>query len=263
MAFEQLTYTCDENGIATIRFNRPDKLNAMTVAMGDELIAAVELVRAEPKARVLVLCGEGKAFSAGGDMDMIREKTKLSVLENSDGMKAFYERYLRIREIPVPTIASIQGAAIGAGLCVALACDIRIAAASAKLAVNFTALGLHPGMGATWLLPRVAGLPQAAELLFSSRRISGTEAERIGLVNRAVPDAELESATRTLAGEIAACGPVAVRLTKKALKQSLENSLNDQLTFEATQQAITFAGQDVAEGIEAVMAKRTPKFTGK
>lgn len=263
MSFENLLYELDDSGILTIRFNRPDKLNAMTEAMGDDLIAAVEKARGEEKARVVVLAGEGKAFCAGGDMTMIKNNTQRSVLENTEGMKAFYERFLRIRDIPVPTIASIQGAAIGAGLCIAMACDIRLATESAKLAVNFTALGLHPGMGATWLLPRVAGMPHAAELLFSSRRIKGEEAERIGLVNRAVPEDELASATRTLAEEIAGCAPVAVRLTKRALRQAQESSLGDQLNFEAIQQAVTFSGKDVHEGIDAVMAKRKPEFTGE
>ncbi|MCB0221196.1 MAG: enoyl-CoA hydratase/isomerase family protein [Chrysiogenetes bacterium] len=263
MSFENLTYECAENGVLTIRFNRPDKLNAMTEAMGDDLIAAVEKARAEPGARVVVLSGEGKAFCAGGDMTMIKNNTKRTVLENTDGMKAFYERFLRIRDIPVPTIASIQGAAIGAGLCIAMACDIRLATENAKLAVNFTALGLHPGMGATWLLPRVVGMPHASELLFSSRRINGAEAQRIGLVNRAVPEGELDAATKALAEEIAACAPVAVRLTKKALRQSQESTLTDQLNFEAIQQAVTFSGKDVLEGTDAVMAKRKPVFTGE
>lgn len=263
MKFEHLEYELSEQGVATIRFNEPEKRNAMTVDMGEELIAAAGHVAAEPEARVLVLTGAGKAFSAGGDMNMIRKNTEKDILENQFGMKAFYSRFLKIRDVPIPTVASINGAAIGAGLCVALACDIRLAAEDALLAGNFTALGLHPGMGATWLLPRIVGMPMAAELLFSSRRIDGREAERIGLVNRALPASELADATQKLAREIAECAPIAVRLTKRSLLHAATNTLDEQLDVEASQQAITFGSEDVREGLKAVAEKRKPDFRGR
>ncbi len=263
MEFQNLRYERDAQGIVTIRFARPDQRNAMTAEMGAELIAAGQKAASDPEARVVVLTGEGKAFSAGGDMKMIHENTRKSIAENEKSMRDFYGRFLKIRDIPVPTIAQINGAAVGAGLCVALACDIRLASTEAKLAANFTALGLHPGMGGTWLLPRSVGLPQAAELLFSSRWVDGKEAERIGLVNRACAPEELDQKTRELAAQIAGCAPLAVRLTKESLSRSSTSDLFEQLDFEARQQARTFASEDAREGLAAAGEKRPPKFRGK
>ena len=145
----------------------------------------------------------------------------------------------------------------------ALACDVRIAAAEAKLGLNFTQLGLHPGMGATWTLPRLVGPARATEILFSSRVFSGGEAAAIGLVNRAVAPAEVLPAARTLAAEFAAAAPLAVRGVKRALRRSAEASLEDQLSFEALEQAICFESDDVREGLAAARERRPPKFDGR
>ena len=153
--------------------------------------------------------------------------------EIRDGMRSFYQLFLSVRDLPCPTLAAVNGAAIGAGLCVALACDVRIAARDAKLGLNFTQLGLHPGMGATWTLPRLVGPAHAAEILFSSRVFSGSEAAEIGLVSRAIAPADVLPAARALAAEIAAAAPLAVRGVKRALRRSEEASLEDQLDFEA------------------------------
>ncbi|MEW6775251.1 MAG: enoyl-CoA hydratase-related protein [Bdellovibrionota bacterium] len=263
MTFQNLVYERDQQGIVTIRFNKPDQRNAMTEDMGKELSEAADRVAADPDARAVILTGEGSAFSAGGDMKMINENTTLPASQVRPKMRAFYSRFLKIRDIPVPTIAQINGPAIGAGLCVALACDLRLAAEDAPLSCNFTMLGLHPGMGATWLLTRVVGGPRAAELLYGSVRINGKEAERMGLVNYAVPAGELAKKTRAIAEGIAACGPVAVRLTKRALGRSFENTLPQQLDLEAEQQAHTFTTQDVREGLAAAAGKRPAKFEGR
>jgi len=177
-------------------------------------------------------------------------------------MRNFYGLFLRVREIPCPTIAALNGSAIGAGLCVALACDVRIAASDARLGLNFTALGLHPGMGATWTLPRLVGPARAAELLFSSRILTGAEAAEIGLVNRAVARDEVVPAARELARSFAANGPAAVRGVKRALARTGESTLSDQLDFEADVQAWCFTEADVQEGLAAVREKRAPRFRG-
>jgi enoyl-CoA hydratase/carnithine racemase len=180
-----------------------------------------------------------------------------------DAMRGFYKLFLSVRDLPCPAVAAINGHAIGAGLCVALACDIRIVAQEAKLGLNFTRLGLHPGMAATWSLPRLVGPSMAAELLYTSRIFSGEEAARIGLANRALPAGEVLAAGQALAAEIAGCAPGAVRGVKRALARSEGASVEDQLTFEASEQAICFESEDVREGLAAASERREPHFRGK
>lgn len=249
-------------GVVTLALNRPQSLNAMTSDLGDALIHKIQEVKDDPTVRAVVLTGVGKSFSAGGDLKMIEENGKRSVMENRAYMKDFYRRYLTIRDIPVPTIAAFNGAAIGAGLCIGLACDIRIAADDSKLALNFVKLGLHPGMGATWLLPRLVGPQAASDLLFTGRMLTGEEALRMGLVYKVYPKDTMLLEAMKLAEEIARQAPVAVKLTKKALQQSEFCFLDQQLDFEAVQQAVTFSTEDFREGISAVVSKRTPEFKG-
>ncbi len=181
---------------------------------------------------------------------------------NQAFMRDFYRFFLSVRDLPCPSIAAIQGAAIGAGLAVALACDLRIAARDAKLGLNFAKLGIHPGMGSSWTLPRLVGPAHAADLLFSGRSIDGIEAERIGLVNRAVERDAVLPAALALAGEIAACAPIAVRGSKRALARAQDVALDEQLDFEAEQQAICYESADLAEGLRATREKRPPRFEG-
>jgi enoyl-CoA hydratase len=163
----------------------------------------------------------------------------------------------------VPTIAVIAGPAIGAGLCLALACDLRLAASSVTLAASFVRLGLHPGMGATWLLPRLVGPAMAAELLLTGRAVAADEALRIGLVNQVhAPDA-LDGAARALAAQIAGAAPLAVAQTKATLAGALERPLEDALAREADAQAIDFATADLAEALAAVATRRPPQFRGR
>jgi enoyl-CoA hydratase/carnithine racemase len=187
MAYEHIRVT-REDGIVTLAFNRPETRNSMTPAMGDEVVRAVEEIRAEPAARVFVLTGTGKAFSSGGDLGMIARDTGAQREGTAPSMagspRDFYARYLAIRSLPIPTIAAINGHAIGAGLCIALACDLRVAVADAKMGMTFTRLGIHPGMGATYFLPRLIGMARASELFFTGRVIDAAEAERLGIVNR-------------------------------------------------------------------------------
>ncbi len=250
-------------GVVTLALNRPQSLNAMTAELGDALIHQIQEVKNDPAVRAVVLTGVGKAFSAGGDLKMIEENGRRSIMDNRTYMKEFYKRYLTIRDIPVPTIAAFNGAAIGAGLCIGLACDIRIASDDAKLALNFVKLGLHPGMGATWSLPRLIGMQAASDLLFTGRTLTADEALRMGLVARVVPKDHILLEAMKMAEEIAHQAPVAVKLTKKALQQSEFCSLDQQLDFEAIQQSVTFSTEDFREGIKSVIEKRPAKFNGK
>jgi enoyl-CoA hydratase len=266
MTYEHIRVT-HQDGIVTMTFNRPETRNSMTPAMGEEVVRAVEEIRADASVRVFVLTGSGKAFSSGGDLGMLARDAGVAGAGNAPSMagspRDFYARYLAIHSLPVPTIAAINGHAIGAGLCIALACDMRIAAADARMGMTFTRLGLHPGMGATYFLPRLVGTSRACELFFTGRVFDAAEAERLGIVTRTVSRETFDAAVDSLAREIAASGPVAVRMVKKAIYRGAEHSLEEMLDYESMQQGITFTTTDAREGVMAVMEKREPRFTGR
>ncbi len=267
---ESLVQTERDAGVATLTFHDPDRLNAMTRAMGEAFSHEIVRLSREPDLRAVVLTGAGRAFSAGGDFDMLEGLAAQGAREGRDAereirdtMRSFYGLFLASRDLACPTIAAINGHAIGAGLCVALACDLRIAAARAKLSVNFTKLAIHPGMGATWTLPRLVGTARAAELLFTSRQISGEEAAAMGLVSQALEADAVLPAAQALARDISACSPIAVAGVKQALRRSPNASLEDQLHFEASEQAICFQTEDIREGLAAGRERREPRFRGR
>ncbi len=270
MPQEDLILSARDGDVVTLTFNQPDRLNAMTQAMGEAFADHIAGLRDDDSIRAVILTGAGRAFSAGGDLDMINDRAVEGRAAPGtarrpirDFMRSFYKLFLSVRDLPCPTIAAINGAAIGAGFCVALGCDIRLVSDRARVGLNFTKLGLHPGMAATWTVPRLVGPAVAAELLFSSRLVDGVEAARLGLANRALPVEEVVPAAQELAREIAGCAPLANRALKRALTRSLSASLEDQLSFEASEQAINFEAEDVHEGIAAVREKRDPSFEGR
>lgn len=259
-----------DGDVVTLVFNDPEHRNAMTFAMGELFAERIAGLAGNASIRAVVLTGAGKAFSAGGDMTMLREKAAegrarpgIARRPIRDTMRSFYKLFLAVRDLPCPSIAALNGHAIGAGFCVALACDVRLVANEAKLGLNFTKLGVHPGMAATWTLPRLVGPAMAAELLYTSRLVAGEEAARIGLANRALPAAEVLPAARTMAAEMAVCAPLANRAVKRALARSQDATLEDQLSFEAAEQAITFESSDVHEGLDAISERRDPEFEGR
>ncbi len=259
-----------DDGVALLTFDDPERRNAMTEAMGTALSTAVERLAANPDLRAVVLTGAGQAFSAGGDLGMIEAKAEAGRAAPGDptrsqqrtAMHDFYRLFLAVRQLPCPTLAALNGAAIGAGMAVALACDLRIAARQAKLGLNFTRLGIHPGMGSSWTLPRLVGPAHAADLLFTGRLVTGEEAERLGMVNRAVEREAVLSEALAWAEQIASSAPLAVRGTKRALEHSRNASLEDQLAFEAQEQALCYESADLAEGLAAARARRAPRFEG-
>ncbi|MCC6642805.1 MAG: enoyl-CoA hydratase/isomerase family protein [Deltaproteobacteria bacterium] len=260
-----------DDDVVVLTLNDPERRNAMTEAMGRALGAEVASLVADASVRCVVLTGAGRAFSAGGDLGMIEGRAAAGRAdpggpareENRRAMEAFYRLFLAIRDVPCPTVAAINGAAIGAGLCVGLACDLRLAATTARLGLNFTRLGIHPGMGATWTLPRIVGSARAAKLIYTGRVIDGSEAARIGLVDEATEPGQTLERTLDLAREIAASAPLAVRAAKQALARSTSASLDDQLGFEAARQAESYETDDLAEGMVAAREKRTPRFLGR
>ena len=259
-----------DGDVALLTFNDPDRRNAMTQAMGEAFAGCIAELAADAALRAVILTGAGRGFSAGGDLGMIRGRADQGSAGPGrarrairDTMRSFYKLFLAVRDLPCPSVAALNGHAMGAGLCVALACDVRIAAEDAKLGLNFTKLGLQPGMGATWTLPRLVGPARAAELLYSSRILSGAEAAQIGLVNRALPREQVLPAAREMAAGFASCAPLAVRAVKRALARSPEASLEDQLSFEAEEQAACFETRDVQEGLAAARERRAPRFEGR
>jgi len=263
MADDAVLVERDDAGVVTLTFNRPDIRNAMTGELTEAFGDAVASLRGDASVRALIVTGAGRAFCAGGDLSWIEPGPDADVPSIRSKMRAFYPRFLIVRSLDVPTIAAVNGAAVGAGLCVAMACDIRIAASDAKLSTAFLRLGMHPGMGATYLLTRLVGTARAAELFFTARTIDGTEAERIGLVNRAVPGESLLDEARGLAREIAANAPIPMGMVKRALYLAERTDLETMLEYEGFAQPITMGTADLLEGLDAVKAKRPPEFEGR
>ena len=259
------------DGIAVLTLNDPDRLNAMTEAMGEAIAATATDLSGLADLRAVVLTGAGRAFSAGGDLDMISRMGEAGRADpagptrshNREFMGRFYRLYLSLRDLPVPTIAAMNGAAVGAGCCVALGCDIRIAAQEARIGLNFNRLGIHPGMAATWTLPRLVGPAHAADLLYTGKLVDGEEAARIGLVNRALPRARVLEDALATAAAIAECAPGAVRGSKRSLAQTAERTLDQQLDTEAHEQSLNYESVDLEEGIAAAREKRAPRFEGR
>ncbi len=234
----------------------------MTTAMGDAICRAVEQVNRDPHVRVLLVEGAGKSFSAGGDFDVLDANAARTPEENRLGMLAFYKRFLSIQQVRVPTIAVLHGAAVGAGLCFAMACDMRLAAREAKLGANFVRVGLHPGMGCSLLMPHLVGAAKARELMLTGRLIAGPEAESLGLVNAAVPRDQLGELVNNVSEEIATAAPLAVQQTKASLLAPLLRDIEEALGREAACQAITFTTNDLREAVRAFRAGEKPTFEG-
>jgi enoyl-CoA hydratase/carnithine racemase len=255
-------YQLTGEGVATITLNRPDRLNALTFEVYRELTNLFAELRDETAVRAVVITGAGRAFCSGGDVhDIIGELFK----RDMEGLLAFTrmtcELVANIRDLHKPVIASLNGTTAGAGACIALASDIRIAAEEAKIAFLFVKVGLSGAdMGAAYLLPRVVGLAKATELLYTGDFISAAEAERIGLYNRVVPGSQLKATTQELAERLAQGPAFALAKTKELLDREADMNLKAALECEAQAQAICMQHPDYREAYEAFVAKRTPKF---
>ena len=250
---------------AVITLNNPGKLNALDLDMAakfDEAICKIESPDVIDKVGAVVLTGAGRAFSAGGDLKWLMDRHRDTPSRNSVIMREFYSKFLKIRRLPVPTIAAINGAAIGAGMCFAVGCDMRVAAADAKMGFTFTKLGLHPGMASTHLLPLVVGPQTAARLLLTGEIVDGPAAVDLGLVMETADsgDACVDRAM-ALAETITQNSPVATRTCIRSLRMSQDEGLDRALWREADAQAQTYITQDLAEGVSATAEKRPPAFT--
>jgi enoyl-CoA hydratase/carnithine racemase len=251
------------DGVALLTLDNPDQRNAMSAAMTEAWEAAVRDVAADPAVRAVVVTGAGTAFCSGGDPAWIAGEPDAPVDRLRTRMLRFYRAWLSIRELEVPTIAAVNGPAVGAGLCLALACDIRYAAASARMSVPFVRLGMHAGMAATYTLPNVVGAARARELLLTGRMVDADEALRIGLVSGVAPDDTFLDGVLDTAAGIAATAPVASRLTKVALRDGGHADFDSALQWEALAQPVTLATEDLQEGVRAARERRAPQFTGR
>ncbi len=253
-----------ESAIARLTLNRPDRANAMTMEMGRELALAMEKIRAAPQVRALVVSGAGKHFCAGADMAEFERLHASPRAEVEGAVRAFLEAIGEMYRLPIPVIARINGDAFGGGVGLALACDLRVMAANARMGFAFSRVGLTGAdAGVTYFLPRIVGPARAMEILLMGTVFDGEAAAREGLVTRAVTAEELDSVTDELAAKLAAGPPIGIRFTKEGVLESLARSLAAEFDFEARAQTTCMMSADHKEGVRAFMEKRAPRFEGK
>ncbi|OAT85287.1 enoyl-CoA hydratase/isomerase family protein [Desulfotomaculum copahuensis] len=262
--------------IATITLNRPEKLNAFSVNMIRNWVEALKEAQADDTVRVIVLTGAGRAFCAGGDIKAMASGAgffpesdfppagRNNACHKKRSLWELIHRVpLTLEDIDKPVIAAVNGDAIGAGCDMALMCDLRLAAEEARFSEGYVKLGLVPGDGGAYFLPRLVGLAKALELLWTGEMISAREAYRIGLVNRVAPGEKLLAETYCLADRIAAGPPLAVRMIKRAVYQGLKTDLRTSLDLISSHMAIITETADHQEGVEALLEGRKPDFKGK
>lgn len=257
-----------EDGILTLTLNQPELRNPISdPATIEALIAAIEAADADIAVRVVILTGAGTAFSTGGNIQTMRSggglNDPLPVRTRQNYRTGIQRLPLLFEAIEVPVIAAVNGPAIGAGCDLACMCDLRIAGESAKFAESFVKLGIVPGDGGAWLLPRVVGFSKASEMAFTGDVLDAHEALAAGLVSKVVPDAELMEAARALATRIAANPPHAVRITKRLLREARLASLSTILEASAAAQALCHTTEDHEEAVSAFLEKRKPIFVGR
>ena len=263
MAYEDIIFR-KEDRVATIILNRPDSLNAIGGRMRENILDAKQDVKMDKNIRVLVVTGAGRAFCAGGNLkEMERLSIEVSLVERREFVRNVAHRIIQnIRGLEKPVIASVNGPAIGAGLNIALACDLRIASEKARFGEGFINVGLVSDYGGLYFLPRLVGPAKALELYFTGDVIDATEAERSGIVNRVVPHEEIERATYELANRIAKKSPLALGMIKEILYKGLNMDLITELDLEANANSICLKTEDHREGVRAFLEKREPLFKG-
>jgi enoyl-CoA hydratase len=251
-----------EDGIRVVTVDRPEKLNSLDAQVLEELTREVAAAESEETLRCLILTGAGeKAFIAGAD---IGELAKLTPIEGREHSRRGQVLLDRIEHLPVPTIAAINGYAYGGGLELAMACALRVASENARMGLPETSLGIIPGYGGTQRLARHVGRARALELVLTSeKRLTASEAERIGLVNRVVPAGQALSAALEIARKIRANGPTACRYALEAIRRGLDMPLAEGQALEATLFGLCAATEDMKEGMNAFLEKRPAKFTGR
>ena len=261
---DHLKYDVEDN-IATLTLHRPEVRNALSPEMVDAIVEHLEEIRTNDDIQVVLLTGHGDSFCAGGDIKAMKE-----AVEKKSPMVAKYSLYDGIQRIPKllvdfdkPIIAAVNGPATGAGLDIACHCDFRICSDDARFAESYVNMGLVPGAGGCWVLPRVVGLPMALELAFTANLIDAEEAQRIGLVNHVYAKTELMKEAYKLARKIARKAPISVRLIKRAIYQGMDMDIRAHLDQISSHMTLAQASEDHTEAVNAFLEKRFPVFTGK
>jgi enoyl-CoA hydratase len=245
--------------LARLTIDRPDVRNAIDRTTADEIRAAIDAMRSDPNVGALVITGGGdKVFVSGADIKDLKSRTYKSGLEGCNN--ALFQA---IEEFDRPVIAAINGHALGGGLELALACDIRVAVDSARFGFPEVGLGIMPGAGGTQRLPRIVGMGKARELILTGELIDAAEAHRIGLVNRVVARGEFDGVVQALADKLLSRGPVALKLAKMALNMAAKTPMDAGFQFEILAQSVLFETEDKNEGLNAFLEKRPPKFEGR
>ncbi len=254
-----------ENGIATLTFNRPERLNALSTPIMQGLLDGLPRLAGDPAVKVVILTGAGRAFCAGGDVKDMAEGggERRSAAEATTHLRSRMEVSRILHELPKPTIAMINGPAAGTGLALALACDLRIAGTSARLVTAFVKVGFSGDFGGSYFLTRLVGTAKARELYFTGRPVDTDEALSLGLVNRVVPDEELAGVTMELARSLAYGPSIALSLMKRNMNCAETGGLAELLDTEAAHQVQTGRTQDHREAAKAFVEKRAPIFTGR
>ncbi|MET0269999.1 MAG: crotonase/enoyl-CoA hydratase family protein [Sphingomonas sp.] len=268
MRDDDLVWTERDGAVLTITLNAPERRNPITdLPMIAALEAAFHAADADPAVRVAILTGRGTAFSSGGDVKKMTPggglRDALPAQTRANYRHGIQRLPMLFHALDLPVIAAVNGPAIGAGCDLACLCDIRIAATSARFAESFVKVGLVPGDGGAWLLPRIVGFPKATEMALTGDPIDAAEALACGLVTKVVPDAELLDAARAMAARIAANPPHAVRMTKRLLREGQTASLPTLLEMSAAMQALAHATADHEEAVAAFTERRPPTFTGR
>jgi 2-(1,2-epoxy-1,2-dihydrophenyl)acetyl-CoA isomerase len=251
-----------ENGVLILKLNRPDKFNSFNRPMALDLIEKLNEANSNDNVRAVILTGEGKAFCAGQDLVEVTQP------DLHPGFKTILEDHynpiiLGIRNLPIPVLCAVNGVAAGAGANIALACDIVVASETASFIQAFSGIGLIPDSGGTWLLPRLIGYQKALALAMLGDKIFAPEAEKMGMIYKAIPPDEFPAYIETLANKLAQMPTFGLALTKKAFQEGMDNDLETQLQTEARLQIEASESADYHEGVTAFVQKRKPQFTGK
>lgn len=252
--------------VGTLRLNRPENRNSMTSEVLGAFNDILDTVKEDKELRALIVTGSGKSFCAGADFSSggtLANRDGMGAVEQFEASFAIYKPFLQLVDLPVPVLAAMNGHAIGGGLGLGVVCDIRVVNEDARYGANFARLGIHSGMSISYFLPRLVGVPRAAELLFTGEIFSGKRAAEIGLANYAVPAGEVYGKTMEIAQRIASNGPLAVQLMKKSFYQGLNWDPKTAGRAEAWAQNATLNTEDAKEGIAALMEKRDPVFKGR
>ncbi|WP_448388315.1 enoyl-CoA hydratase/isomerase family protein [Microbacterium aurum] len=263
--YETLLVDVDEKGVVTLTLNRPERGNAQTSTMFDEIELFARAVTADRDVRVVIVTGAGAAFCVGFDLAGIAELPSMGVVAYLELQERAARALSTLRGIRVPLIAAVNGAAAGGGLALSLACDIRLASPQAKFNAAFVRIGLSAGdLGTSWLLPRLIGTGAAAEITFTGRMVLADEAENLGLVNRVAHDGSVVEAARTMAWQICENSPAGIEISKRALQSNLEiASYAAALDLENRGQTLLTRTRDFQEATAAFVEKRKPQFTGE